>query len=414
MVEARPALFMSGVRVIVNLADHLLHFLMGFPLAIAAVATLWHLPFDWRFAVMIALDTVCTVAVTVITMTRDINFSLDEVFQFLMDFPWLEFTPIPIAEYLSSLPASATDIALRRRILPSSDKLDRNRIRLLVPHLKPDWEGPLPHTVVTFGNLAGAWIILKDRPVDMTGLGHFTALHEIGHTAIESSIVRLNARSDFRRVVVFLFFLLLKVTISPQHILALAALSSIWYALARKNRASEIRRYRAYDELYADFFAFKRCDVAWFRNFPAQALAFRLCSDRGDYSIGSENRIRVFAENVERLRAGLPLKTLRESIQFETIWDILENVVFVSIFVIGGLCYAPVSNLRLVILAIVTSILLVGLAMVYLVQILQTQMADHAIGYKSMDPAVLEFAKRIFGQARSFEHALKRFGASAP
>ncbi len=359
----------------------------------------------WRAAVLLLLLMVASWAIQALSAVGDSRSSLNEMPEYLSEFPGVTFVSIPQAEILAALHARSARLRAMsdQDILPTTSRLQTGRIRYLVALVG---DGPVPASLVSYSSAAGAWIILQDFPENLTNLQFFMLLHEIGHSAMTSVVARLGSSVAVIYVLLALFLVALQMNPNTTQLAVLAGISSAWFVAASANIRFLRARARLYDEIAADHFAFERVDPDWLSRYPAQSLARSFCEgERGPRPttpVETQRRQEIFLENLRLIQAGRHPRTLRELLS-DSKWSIWESLLVCALFAYFGWICVPLSNVRLVLLAIAVSVS-AGMALVCgMVMSMNCEMADHVFGIKKADSRVIALAARSFALRRKIK-----------
>lgn len=221
-----------------------------------------------------------------------------------------------------------------------------------------------PRSLVTFAGWSGAWVFIPAKTHNLSGLQKFQLLHELGHISGQA-IARETATSSITLYasVVSLPFLLLR---AQDHLIVALVLGfsmalQAWRARLARQRRSQ---HQLTDEIEADHFAFACSRPEWFKDYPAEHIAQRLC---GSASLSPEEiqlRQQAFVSSLNALRAGQqPPKGPKIPGAPES-WS--EKIVFWSALAAllgAGAFYSPASGLHLLAAAICSFLALLGYAM---------------------------------------------------
>lgn len=389
----------SPLRKGISAVGFLFSFLTTVPLIVVGITIIAQLHFGWRAILLFLMMAVASWAILVYYSVNDVNVSIDDLVRFKTDFPDLQLTRIPLADYIQELKARVPGLQSRRddQILPRSATWQSGRLRLFVRSRQSTRLGPLPSQLVTYASAVGAWIILKDTPDRLSGIGYFTLFHEIGHTALLSLVARMGANTAVRYMLIPGLFIGLVIAPTWTQAIALLALTGAWYGAAVANRRSLRAHARVYDEIAADCFALERCDPAWFGSYSAARIVEMFSqAERGAESLPDsevQERTKALTENLERVRQGRPLRTMRE-LQPGSKWQIVEEVLLITLLIGCGLAYAPLSLVRLSVLGAATFLVLCLSAVTLLYSRLAEHFADDCFGVRQMDPGELSILTR--------------------
>jgi hypothetical protein len=266
----------------------------------------------------------------------------------------------------------------------------------LVPTRETAKLGPLQQ-LVTYANAAGVWIVLTEPPDRLRGLGYFTLLHEIGHSALTSFLSRIGFNTGVRYMALPVLFVVLAIRPTWTQAFGLLALTGAWYAVAAADRRFLRAHARVYDEIAADRFALERCDPSWFKfpTFIERFVALETSDDPSERLSEADVRHRsnAFVENLARVQRGEPLQTLRELLP-DSQWATLGDVLLIALLIGCGLAIAPLSLGRLFMLGAITLLAVVfALASVVACK-LMVDVADDCFGVKQMAPERVDILRR--------------------
>ncbi|MEP4892441.1 MAG: hypothetical protein ABJV04_20685, partial [Aliiglaciecola sp.] len=162
----------------------------------------------------------------------------------------------------------------------------------------------LPTQVITFPTIVGAWIFLPSDYEKMNGIGKFQLLHEIGH--LSKMALSKGLQGSYVHVyfaLIFGIYILLRS--DAIFIPLLLVLASIFLTFLYVKLISEHTKMTTLiDELEADNFALRRAKVEWFKDYPSQKIAKKLCSRGDDFKRENQIWIDHFSETLDKKRSG--------------------------------------------------------------------------------------------------------------
>lgn len=261
----------SGIRTFSELA--------WLPLFTTLLGAVWVLGLDWRLLVLLPLAYVSSVSIYVIRSFRQTGRVYDQIKDLYAKHPRWRFTPITTDEYLEALhqkmlvpgtePDEETQHFFAKLMLPVAEYYRGEYLRFIV--IETD-ENSGVGVLATFATFDRAWIFLDGSPRNMGELEHFKVLHEVGHTDPSAVTIGYVTRGNFIPLLWSLpaFALMLRWETTTAAILVVYLL--ILLSLSKFTLKRFGRHMRFIEEVFADYFALRRCPIRWFQNFSAQDI----------------------------------------------------------------------------------------------------------------------------------------------
>jgi len=360
-------------------------------LIVLDVAGLFMFGWNWRVLLVVPLTTIMQMALVIALAQKAMGREFSELAMFIGKFYDYRFERASPEEIVSvcrpRLPAQESDT------IPFFTRFN-NRLRVLTV-VEPLGGQPLEQ-VTAYASSLGVWLFLPFRLSEARGIRRFVLLHELGHSSFAAMAFggRFGERTLSLEMQIALMLVPFKLRLDPVVWLAFAALALVAYVMVRWYERLMLRDTLIRDEIVADSYAFARCDPSSFGDHPPEVLADNLCGIEDTEPV--RLRRRLFVENVSRVRGGQPPVTFRDEDlpghRQTKVMHALSEILKLGLFAFCAASFAPITNMRLLLVVLVFVAVGVSSLVVNLSANALIRVVDHSLGVRE-HPELVRFCE---------------------